>query len=546
MNGGPAKKWMMGLVIAIAAVSVVGWFRLRVDTSLETLLPENSEARQTVLFLSNSSFASKAILWFRLKDGASVDQLFAAADAAEKQVNPQLVKRVIHPPAESAAVGEAIGLLDHVGELLTPQDLVEVEKSTTTAAINKRMRDVYLQLTRPEGSFMLDVLRKDPLGISNRILARLYTLKDGMGYQVELKNGRVMHADGREMMLVLETSTSATSMGGSNALIENLNYIAANAPAGVTITPIAFGQAHTVENQRLMQADTRFAAVVNTIGFILLFLLVSRDWRVAAVFLLPVVSIAITIGLCALVYPQLSMMMIGVALTMAGSAVDYGIFVYTAVTMGKDPAADMRRIRKPLIISHLTTLGVFLSFLFSSIPAYRQLGYLTSISLVLSLLAALFLMPKLVRPGGKIKLLGRGMPLTKWGRLMVPAVFICAALLIVAGYLSRRTQFDIDVSHLDGVSPQVRQAETDFQNTWGRNSTEMGLLSVSGKTREQAQAASDRICDLMTAQMQPGQFVSLSSFWPSAATRHANWMRWQKFWTTPSHRPGARRSYCCR
>jgi uncharacterized protein len=525
------RSWSVWLIFLLLGLSVAGWFRLRVDSSLEPLLPEKSEARQTVLFLRDSSFASKIILWFRLKgDGGDLSQLYTAADEVEKRLDPGLITRVVHPPVEADAVDQVLGLLDHAGELLNEKDLIEVDKSTAPAALSKRMRECYMQLLQPQGSFMQNLMRKDPLGINARILSRLYSLSQGMGYRVEVKNGRFVHSDGRELMMVLETSTSATSLANSQRLVNELNQLVATAPRGIEIIPIG-AQLHTVENQKLMQADTRFAGAINGVVFLLLFLLVSRDWRVASIFLLPLLSIGITIGLCALVYPSLSLMVIGIALTMAGSAVDYGIFVYTAVTSSKDRQADLRRIRIPLLISHLTTLGVFLAFLFSTIPAYRQLGWLTSISLVLSLLAALFVLPRLIKPGGRIFLLGSGMPLRKWGRLMVPVTVALCVLMLVGLFLARKTNFNADLTQLDGVTPAIRKNEADFQKTWARSDADMGLIIASGQSRAQADQVNDKICALLSDHFKPGEFISLASFWPSAVTRVSNQARWSAYWT---------------
>jgi predicted exporter len=522
--------WAIAAVLVVALAAAAGWKHLHVDSSLEPLLPENSEARRTVLFFRDSSFASKAVLWFRLTGDAPESVLFDAADKAEKQLDPQLVKQVIKPPQEADAMEQAMSLLDRAPELLNQQDLDELEAALKADALKKRMRELYVQLTRPEGSFMQTIIRKDPLGISSRILGRLYSLTNGIGFKVEPRNGHLMHPDGRQMLLVLETSSTATSLASSKALMDNFNRIAASAPPGVEIIPMC-AQIHTAQNQQLMERDTHLAGTVNGIVFLILFLLVSRDWRVGAVFLLPVISIGLTIGVCALLYPNLSMMAIGVSLTMAGSAVDYGLYVYTAVTMGKDRDADIRRIRRPLLISHLTTLGVFLAFLFSSIPAYRQLGYLTGASLVVSLLCAMFLLPRLVRPGGKIFLLGSGMPLTRWGKLMIPAVYIAAILLAVSTYFAVRTKFDSNISRLDGVTRQVRQNEENFQKTWGRGDSELGLLVVSGASAEEAAQANDAMTRTAAARFPQVQLVSLSSFWPSAATRRANVGRWKAFWT---------------
>ena len=339
-----------------------------------------------------------------------------------------------------------------------------------------------------------------------------------------------MHPDGRQMLMVLETSTTATSLASSKALARHFGELAAAAPPNVEIIPIC-AQIHTEQNDELMEHDMRVAGAINTVAFLILFFVVSRDFRVAAVFLLPLVTTAITIGWAALFYPSLSTMMIGLTVTMAGSAVDYGIFVYTAVTMGRDFQSDIRRVRKPLVISHLTTLGVFFAFLFSKIPAYRQLGYLTSISLVMSLLAALFLLPKVIRPGGKLAFLGRGMPLRRWGRIMVVPTVICGMVLAAGAVVAMRIKIDPDITRLDGVSARVKQNEDDFQRTWGRSDKALAMLVVTGKTRDAAEEANDQVYAEVSGQFAGGQFVSLSSFWPSEATRRANLARWCAFWS---------------
>jgi len=528
--GRPRGMGLILCIVAILAISGAGWLRLRADSSLEPLLPEHSEARQTILFFRDSTFADKAILWFRLKNGGSTSDLFAAADATEKRLDPHIIDRVIRPPSQASAIDEAMGLLDHAGELLNEDDFADLQSAITPAALSKRMRELYLQLIKPEGSFYPQMIRGDPLGISSRILSRLYSLSTGLGYRMQIKDGRFLSSDGQQLMLILETSTTATSLASSQALVAHLDDLCAAAPPNIQITPIC-GQIHTQQNEALMRRDMRVAGTINAIGFLLLFLCVSRDWRVGAVFLLPVVTAGLTIGFCALVYPKLSTMMIGLTVAMAGSAVDYGIFVYTAVWMGKDPSADLRRILRPLLISHLTTLGVFIAFLFSRIPAYRQLGYLTSISLILSLLAAIFVLPKLLKPGGSIVGLGRGMPLDRWGRKMAPITIIAPILFLAAVFIARKINFDSDFTRLDGVSPSVKNDEADFQKEWARSDTDLAILVVTGRTRDQAEEASDEAYRIVSPHFPEGQFTSLSSFWPSATTRHANETRWRHFWS---------------
>jgi predicted exporter len=142
----------------------------------------------------------------------------------------------------------------------------------------------------------------------------------------------------------------------------------------------------------------------------------------------------------------------------------------------------------------------------------------------------LFLLPKIIRPGGKLAFLGRGMPLQRWGRLMVIPTIVCGVVLVAATVVAMRIRMDPDITRLDGVSAEVKQAENDFQKTWGRSDKAMAMLVVTGKTREAAEEANDQVYGDVAPKFHDGQFVSLSGFWPSEATRQANLARWRAFW----------------
>jgi predicted RND superfamily exporter protein len=83
---------------------------------------------------------------------------------------------------------------------------------------------------------------------------------------------------------------------------------------------------------------------------------------------------------------------------------------------------------------------------------------------------------------------------------------------------------------MDGVSASVKQAEKDFQKNWGRSDAELALLVVTAPTRDAAELANDQVYRIIP-QLPDGQIVSISSVWPSSATRHANEKRWREFWS---------------
>ncbi len=85
-------------------------------------------------------------MWFRLTGDGDPSDLYRAADEAEKKLDPNLIKGVVHPPAEAGAMEEALAMLDNAGELLNADDLEDMQAQMEPAALKKRMRECYLQL----------------------------------------------------------------------------------------------------------------------------------------------------------------------------------------------------------------------------------------------------------------------------------------------------------------------------------------------------------------------------------------------------------------
>ena len=87
-DGRQGKRWVAICILAAVVISCAGWFRLKMDSSLEPLLPENSAARQTILFLRDSSFADKAVLWFRLREVRAGDRSVCGRGCHGKKAGP--------------------------------------------------------------------------------------------------------------------------------------------------------------------------------------------------------------------------------------------------------------------------------------------------------------------------------------------------------------------------------------------------------------------------------------------------------------------------
>ena len=542
MTEGRFERWFRGLLrhprsvavgIGIVAVlSALGLLAIPYEGGLVTMLPEGSRARATVTFLRDADLADKvAVSVTTGSDEPDATGLTALLDrlAARFRSSP-LIRKIITFPGGKSMMGELVFFLDHAPALLTAEDLIGLENRLSPEKIDECIRGVYRRMLRPEGSFLQDFLRRDPLGLGVVILDRLRELPRAFGYDMTVQDGHLIHPDGRHGLLLMDACVPLTDGPGSRQLVELLRDGIADLPPGYS-ADVVCGHLHTVSNERLLRADIALTATAAAIGFLVLFLIIFRDLRASIIFLIPAVSILVSINVTSFLVGSLSYMVIGFAAVMAGIAVDYGIHVYVSVRYNVDPFVAIQRIRKPVIMGGLTTLCVFVAFFLSGIPGYRQLAVLAMVSILLSITCAMLLLPPLVnkrgcalRPGG----LGGGFDRGRgsWVWAVVFLVSLAGAATLLPGL-----RIDRSLARLDGVEQEIVDTESEFREMWGGGRAAQAIAVVGGDTYAGASGHADVLCQRVKSKRPDLTFLGLGSVWPSPATRRANLDRWRTFWT---------------
>ena len=237
------------------------------------------------------------------------------------------------------------------------------------------------------------------------------------------------------------------------------------------------------------------------------------------------------VGLTLTFFREPSAIILGLGATVIGIALDYGIHVFVAAKhIGEERGKALCDIRRPLIFSALTTLGVFWAFFFSGTPGYHQLAFASTCGVALSLFFSLFCLPLLL-PTSKTTLSMSG--LFKFPNYtQKTAGKTCLIWLILVGlaiFCIKFTYFEPDIRKLDGISQQLKNDEARFRKIWGQNS--QAAISVKTDNIESAMRLQDKIANFAKKEKIPG-FQSLSQVWPSLATRRKNAQKWDKFWKT--------------
>ena len=523
-------RTVIAVCLLCLIASVAGIFFIPFEGSLEIMLPARSKARRTVQFLRDANFADKVAVHFTLQDSElGVQDLTLAMDqlAAEFAESP-MIEQIVRFPDGKSVMSDMLFFLDHCGELLAADDLEELEGRLSEEGINRQIRRCYMRLLKPEGSFVQDIIRRDPLNISSVILGRIHRLTQAFGYQATVENGHLIHPDKRHGLLLLQTGVPITDTVGSRELMAFVDGAVDDAPDGMSIDIIS-GHLHSVSNEKLLKRDVRLTVTIASIGFIILFLGVFRDPRAVVIFLIPAAAVLVSLNVTAVILGRLSYLVIGFGAVMAGIAVDYGIHVYVSNRHSTDAYHGVRRILKPVLLSALTTLSVFVAFFASAIPGYRQLAVFSVSALVLSILAAIFVLPPLMKTGVAPVDSTKTRRRTSKKLALAAAAFFLGSLLI-AGFLATGLELETGIVQMDGTPPRILAAEEQFQKLWSGREAGQAIAVVGGATYEEAARRSARLHQEVATQAPDLDFSSLSVFWPPESSRQENLRRWQAFW----------------
>jgi predicted exporter len=481
-----------------------------------------------ISFLEELDFSGKVILSISQRDGTlSRAEFLAQVDALALSLKPPLVTKAVSRMDDRQMIGDLQFFLQQAPGLLDADDFQTLEKKLTPDGVEQILRSKYLQLMKPEGSFVSEMIRRDPLDIQTLIIDRIRNLSASFGYTMKIEDQHIFSADGKHLLLILETPVPFTDSKGSRELITYLDGQQKQVLSPSIQVDTVCAHLHSLGNEEIIKRDIRWTMSITGAAFVLLFLLYFKDLRAGSIFFIPFAGVLVAINLSALFMGTLSPMILGFGSVMAGIAVDYGIHVYIAVRRGTSAVTAVRAIVRPLVLGALTTAAVFAAFFFTRIEGYQQLAFLALISVMGSLAAALFVLPLLIKPSAAVKI-RRPLRCPQLPPRLTAAIFIL--LMLGSIPLALRIQFDGDIARLDGSGRKVFETEERFRTVWGGGEQGQAILAVSGPDYETAMEQSDRFYSAAVQQTGRAALSSFSSVWKSAAQRTENSNRWKQFW----------------
>ncbi len=524
-----SRRFVATAVLVITGLSCACLPLLRFDGQIDVMLPDGSELREIFTFLRQIEVADKVLVTFSMRDAsAAPDALIAAADQYAAGLDPALAVPMQTGFRTGEIAQDFVRLARQMPDYTDEADFARLESDTSAAGIRRSLEALRRKIQQPEGMFAASAARSDPLDWNGHTVGKIMSAVASFGYRAVPVNHHLMDQERQHLLLILQTSVQMTDTPGVRRLLAHLDARAADLPPTVEARLVC-GHLHTAGNEAVIRRDITLTASAITLIFVALFFGVYRDWRAGFVVLVPFVASVPALALAACAFGSFSYIVVGFGSVIAGIAVDYGIHTYVTAR-GEHSERNLSLIRKPVMLSALTTLCVFAAFGLSSIPAYRQLGLFASLAILISLAYALWALPLFVKKAVQSPARVARVAYSRagaWSVLAAAGVVFTAGLCLVVAL-----KMDADVSKLDGTPRATLDEERRALSIWGGGESLAAILSVEAADEEAALRLNDRVyAGLLAADVGAAEISSLSPICPSDETRQARRHAWSAYWT---------------
>jgi len=536
------RRWriVLAFVLVLCLCASFGLFSLvEYDGDVLLMLPEEKEITRSIEYFRSADASGKVIVSLGLNDGSRTRaELLASVDSLASGLDRGIFSEVITGLEGSGAKEGVDQIFAALPYLLSEEEIRDnVAPRLGRDEVRSRLRSGYLSMFRPGGVMAGRMIMEDPLGLRAIALQKLSLLSATLGFDVRVRDGHLMSADGAHALLVASTEVEATDTLGSKKLVESLESSLSQLPEYVTADVVS-GHLHTVSNEKTIKSDIRLTLTIAAVGFILLFVVFLGDAGSVLVFIVPAIAVLMAANVSYLIMGRLSYSVMGLAAVVAGISVDYGIHVYIVTRRAAGEGALMKNalgiMAKPITYGALTTVGMFASFLISHIRGYHQMAVFSMISVLCSLALALLVLPHLLGRWGSGS--ARRIGSLKWmesDRFSGKASFAIWLLLsLVMGYLALGVGFDSDVRAIDGTSKEILSSEDRFFDTWGRS--RLGVLVGVAPDLPSARSLQDSFISEggVFSGFDMQRVSSFASLWPSQERMRHNRQAWEDFWNS--------------
>mgnify|MGYP003498850754 FL=1 len=535
------RNKLLATGIALAFLLVFGFFASKItfEEDITRIIPKNDQSDLTAKVLKQLNFSDKITVIIEKDKNGTVDDLAETATVFLDSIAlcTDYIKE-IQGKVEDENIQETFDFVyNNLPLFLDDADYAQIDKKLNSDSISVQVERNYRTLISPTGIVAKEFILNDPLGISFIALKKLQQLS--VGDEFQLKNGFLVTKDESKLLLFITTKLSGTETEKNTLFVEKLNAVKSNLNAqfkGKATVDYFGASLIAVANAKQIKHDIITTIFVSLGTLMLILILFYRKVLIPVIIFIPTIfGVAVAIASLYFIKTTISAISLSVGAVLLGVTIDYSLHILTHYKNNNDLKTFYKDITMPLIMSSTTTALAFLCLLFVNSEALKDLGIFAAISVVVSALFSLLIVPHLYKP--KASDVNKKTILDKAASFSFERnkfLIISSVLLIVISFFTfGNVKFNNNLSELNFIPTEIKKAEAKLEGTTNLTSKSIYLASY-GNSMEEALQQNNKLFKNLSAKKKEKAILNFSSLGGIVLPKEMQQLKidkWNSFWT---------------
>ncbi|ROH96342.1 hypothetical protein BCF50_3544 [Chryseobacterium daecheongense] len=536
-----SKNRILSVCFALGIALLCGYFasKINFEEDINQIIPKNEKSDLTAKVLKQLNFSDKIIVIIENKSNEDSFQLSETADTFLQKLEPlQQYVGSVQGKVNDEEISETFDFVNqNLPLFLDESDYKEIEKKLQKDSIAKQVENNYVSLVSPTSLVTKDFIKKDPLGITFLGIKKLNALNISKDFKLE--DNYIVTKDGKHLLLFIEPKNKSNDTKNNEAFVDQLNEIKDNINKqfkGKTELSYFGSPVIAVANAKQIKKDIQNTVLISmTVLFILLMYYFRNFFTPVIVFLPTVFSVLLALLVLYFIKDKISAISLSVGAILIGITIDYALHILTHYKHNNNIEELYKEITQPIILSSATTAVSFLCLVFVRSEALKDLGLFAAITVILSSVSALIIVPQLYHPKKNEKKENTNFidtigayPYEK----NKPLIIGCSLVIIACLFGFRHVGFNEDIGDLNYIPKELKISEAKLEKLSDITSKSIYTISY-GNSEEEALSRNSQLSHFLEKEKQEGKILSYNSLGNVVLSKQDQQKKieiWEKFW----------------
>lgn len=510
--------------------------KINFEEDITRIIPKGEKNDITAKVLQQLNFSDKITVMIEAQNEPSKENLSTVANNFLDTVTyyNEYIKDIQGRVDNEQIDGTFEFVYDNLPLFLEDEDYSIIKSKLSDDSISSIMQQNYNTLISPTGIVAKKFILKDPLGLSFIGLEKLR--KIGVSKDFKLNDGYVSTLDGKTLLLFITPVYPGTDTHHNEVFVDALYTIqdSINSKHDGQVKLTYFGAPFiALANARQIKSDIQSTVLISLAILMLILVLFYRKLYIPLILFIPalcggLVSLAVMYFL----KDSISAISISIGGVLLGITIDYSLHIITHYREQIDINTLYKHIAKPILTSSITTAVAFLCLIFVNSEVLRDLGIFASISVLVSAITSLIIIPQLYKPKAeKTNTIIDRFANYKFHKNKVLIVF-CIVAIVIGIFTFSKVSFNDDISDLNFVPQAMKESEKQLEGL-GSIGAKSIYLSVYANEVDEVLNKNNALESQLGRLKDKGlveDYTSLGNVVLSEYTQQERIQKWNNFW----------------